>query len=135
MKTVQNASALVATVTIGVSALALIAIGPPLSRKHAPQPVHSDRGSSGISVNSFTLVSDAIEMPMETDMYPGGESAAVVNANCTSCHSPSMALLQPDLRPKKWEEIVHKMRDVYKAPIADSDIPRIVQYFTEDSAE
>lgn len=114
---------------LGITALGLIAIGPPGSRKpaivaeqpEAPPP-------SSVSGGGITLVSSTIDLPIDEEMYPDGPNAEVVNSNCTSCHSASMAMTQPMLSAKQWEDIVTKMRDVYRAPVADADVDLIVAY-------
>ncbi|MFD2500951.1 c-type cytochrome [Rhizorhabdus histidinilytica] len=55
----------------------------------------------------------------------------MMNANCASCHSASMVLLQPKLSREQWTGIVRKMRDVYRAPVADEDVPAIIDYLAK----
>jgi hypothetical protein len=69
-------------------------------------------------------------MPIDDQQYPDGPNADIINANCTSCHSASMAMTQPALAPDQWKGIVTKMRDVYKAPVAEKDMPAIVSYLS-----
>ncbi len=59
----------------------------------------------------------------------------MINANCTSCHSASMALTQPALTADQWTATVTKMKEVYKAPVSEKDIPSIVDYLTALSAK
>ncbi|RIA44676.1 hypothetical protein DFR49_2934 [Hephaestia caeni] len=73
---------------IGITVLALIAIGPPGARKPAAPPTAIGPVASSVSVNDFTLTFDTIDMPIEEATYPDGPLVEVVNANCTSCHSP-----------------------------------------------
>ena len=70
---------------------------------------------------SITLPDDPVELP---DL-PGRDA---VIANCTACHSPSMMLQQPTVPRAKWESIVGKMSEVYKAPIDEAAVPEIVDY-------
>lgn len=70
---------------------------------------------------AITLPDDPVELP---DL-PGRDA---VIANCTACHSPSMMLQQPEIPRKKWESIVGKMTEVYKAPIDQAAVPEIVDY-------
>lgn len=58
-----------------------------------------------------------------------------MNGNCTACHSASMALTQPALSKAQWTSTVEKMRDTYKAAIAEKDIRAIVEYLTKVSAQ
>ena len=71
------------------------------------------------------LKSQAITLPEDATMFSGPQAEAL-NNNCLACHSASMVASQPPLKPDQWRTIVHKMRDVYKAPIADEDIEPIV---------
>lgn len=113
---------------VGLTAIALIAIGPPGSRIAPPTPAPSDPAPSSASFGGFTLTSDAIDLPIDDQQYPDGLHADVINANCTSCHSASMALTQPKLTADQWKATVVKMKEVYKAPVAEKDIPAIVEY-------
>lgn len=112
--------------------LALAAIGPPSERpaprtvaEHSPPPP-----PSSVSAGGFTLVSSSIDMPIDDQQYPDGPNVDIINANCTSCHSASMAMTQPALAPDQWKGIVTKMRDVYKAPVAEKDMTAIVSYLS-----
>ena len=69
-------------------------------------------------------------MPIDEGGFPAGPNASVLDANCTSCHSASMVLSQPRLKADQWEAIVTKMRTVYRAPVADADVPAIVEYLS-----
>ncbi len=56
---------------------------------------------------------------------PGVETAAV----CQACHSADYITTQPPKEGKAfWQAEVQKMIKVYKAPIAESDAPVIVDY-------
>jgi cytochrome c5 len=81
-----------------------------------------------ISAGSLTLASTLKVLPDDNDSYPPGPHADVVNNNCLACHSASMALYQPSLSAAEWRKEVEKMRDAYGAPIAEADIPVIVEY-------
>jgi hypothetical protein len=41
-----------------------------------------------------------------------------------------MVMNQPALPKAAWQAEVAKMRNLFKAPIAESDVPAIVQYLT-----
>jgi cytochrome c5 len=78
----------------------------------------------------ISFASQSITLPQSTETLPAGAHADVVTANCTSCHSAAMITTQPALKREQWEATVKKMREVYKAPIADADLPPIVDYLT-----
>ena len=62
----------------------------------------------------------------------------VVEVWCCPCESPSSdsdswsAAYQPPTAPRGyWENMVKRMKTVFKAPIADEDIPVIVDYLAK----
>lgn len=86
--------------------------------------------------NDFALTSTDVTFPDDSDqMYPDGPHADLMNQNCVACHSPSMVLTQPPLTRDKWQEEVDKMRNTFKAPVAEADVPAIVDYLVALSAK
>jgi cytochrome c553 len=77
------------------------------------------------------LKSVSVDLPAGDQMFPGGTTAEAINNNCLACHSADMVLNQPALSKTAWEAEVHKMINVYKAPIADADVAPIVAYLVE----
>ena len=96
--------------------------------------------------NTSTLVAAAIAlglgMPLATgakdiQLPPDGiqltpsalPGYAKAQANCVMCHSAEYMRYQPPnaARPY-WDAMVHRMKAVFKAPIADEDMPEIVDY-------
>ncbi|NNM75876.1 hypothetical protein HJG53_03010 [Sphingomonas sp. ID1715] len=65
----------------------------------------------------FTLPDDDVQF--------AGPDADLLNANCLSCHSASMVLLQPRMSAEQWGHTVEKMRTVYKAPVEDADAAQL----------
>ena len=75
------------------------------------------------------LTSTSVSLPTDYEVeYPAGPEAQAMNDNCRACHSPSMVLVQPSLSQADWGKIVHKMIDVYTAPIDPADLPKIMTY-------
>ena len=70
----------------------------------------------------------SVTLPDGDAPYPGGAAAEVMNNNCLACHSSEMVLNQPRLAQAAWAAEVAKMRGVYKAPINDADVPKILAY-------
>src|ERR1700746_1288386 len=68
------------------------------------------------------------DLPSGDSMLPGGTKADAINNSCLACHSADMVLNQPPLPKATWEAEVHKMINVYKAPIDNADVPAIVDY-------
>lgn len=119
------------------TSLVLVAIGPPTARKPpaiattaSPAPAPSHVAGPGI-----TLVSVSVDLPDDVLSFPDGPHAGVINANCTSCHSATMALSQPRLSGDQWKAIVEKMRATYKAPVPASAVPDILDYLNAMSAK
>jgi hypothetical protein len=70
------------------------------------------------------LKSVEILLPADESLFTGPD-ADLLNGNCAGCHSPTMILYQPRMDAAHWAESVKKMRDVYKAPIAEADTARL----------
>lgn len=66
-----------------------------------------------------------VTLPSEEAFFDGPQ-ADTLNTNCTACHSAEMVLYQPSLSSTQWAAVVRKMREVYKAPIAEEDDADIV---------
>jgi len=78
------------------------------------------------------LKSVTVDLPAGDRQFPGGAAADAINNNCTACHSPGMVLTQPNLPKAAWDAEVHKMINVYKAPVDEADVPAIVAYLVEN---
>ena len=81
------------------------------------------------------IKSTTVDLPPGDGMFPGGAAANAINNNCLACHSADMVLSQPALPRATWEAEVHKMINVYKAPIEDADVPAIVDYLVSTKGE
>jgi cytochrome c5 len=77
-----------------------------------------------------SLKSVEVKLPESTRALPNGPGVTAVHDNCLACHSAGMILNQPVMPKAAWEAEVSKMRNVYKAPIDDKDVPAIVDYLT-----
>ncbi len=109
-----------------VAAIALLAIIP-LAAGLAPAQAAPP---TSVSAAGITLRSAKIELPASDRAFPGGAAADVVTGNCGACHSSGMILNQPAMSETAWRASVNKMRDVFKAPIAEADVTAIVAYLT-----
>jgi hypothetical protein len=83
---------------------------------------------TAVTANGVTLHSVSTKFPDPGRLFPGGSSADAINNNCLACHSIGMVLTQPKMSRAEWQAEVNKMRTTYKAPIADADVPAIVDY-------
>ena len=80
------------------------------------------------SQSEFAFPKVDVTLPDDDTTLPEGAGVDLVTANCTGCHSPSMILTQPRLSRAAWEGEVTKMAKVYRAPVAEADMPAIVDY-------
>jgi hypothetical protein len=78
-----------------------------------------------------TLHSVSVDYPDPGRLFPGGDKANAINNNCLACHSAGMVLTQPRLSRSQWEAEVDKMRNIYKAPVDESDVPAIINYLAD----
>ena len=75
-----------------------------------------------------------IQLPPDTVLLtpsplPGYAKA---QANCTMCHSAEYMRYQPPSAARPYgDAMVHRMKAVFKAPIADEDMPEIVDYLAK----
>jgi sulfite dehydrogenase (cytochrome) subunit B len=81
-------------------------------------------GAAGASPIAYAL-------PPEPAAFGPGPNLETVMNNCTGCHSADYIFTQPTgakFKDDFWRAEVNKMIKVYGAPIADADIPKIVEY-------
>jgi mono/diheme cytochrome c family protein len=72
-----------------------------------------------------------ISLPGDAGMaFKPGTGLGAVQANCLSCHSSAYVSTQPALTKAQWTAEVAKMKTAYGAPIADEQVPAIVDYLT-----
>jgi sulfite dehydrogenase (cytochrome) subunit B len=71
------------------------------------------------------------DLPPETAAFKPGPNLDVVMNNCTGCHSADYISTQPrgaKFTADFWRAEVTKMIKVYGAPVAEADVPKIVEY-------
>jgi len=84
--------------------------------------------------NPAWAASKTIELPPDgVQLAPSAlPGYAKAQANCVACHSAEYMLYQPATAPRAyWEAMAKRMKAVFKAPIADDDIPLIVDYLAK----
>ena len=89
-----------------------------------------------LSVLAFTHIAQAktIELPADTIQWrpsplPGYQLAL---QKCTICHSAHYAEYQPpNTGVGYWNTQVLRMKNVFKAPITDEEVPVIVEYLNQ----
>jgi len=76
---------------------------------------------------SIDLPSDGVQLKPST--LPGYAKAQAI---CAACHSAEYLQYQPATAPRPyWDAMAKRMKVVFKAPIADDDIPLIVDYLVK----
>lgn len=87
-------------------------------------------GASNLALagsKSIDLPPDGVQLKPST--LPGYAKAQAI---CAACHSAEYMQYQPATAPRPyWDAMAKRMKVVFKAPIADEDIPLIVEYLTK----
>jgi mono/diheme cytochrome c family protein len=73
----------------------------------------------------------SIALPRYQANLPTAPGRDAFAAACLTCHSTRYIAMQPALSAAKWTESVQKMAKVYGAPIAEEQVPQIVQYLVQ----
>lgn len=82
---------------------------------------------AGAAAKTIELPPDGIQLTPST--LPGYAKA---QAQCVACHSAEYMRYQPMNAPRGyWEAMVKRMKDVFKAPVNDADMPAIVDYLAK----
>jgi len=76
-----------------------------------------------------------IQLPPSSIAFKPGPNQNVAQANCLVCHNADYVYFQPRLTTAQWTAEVNKMRAVYKANIADDDVPKIVEYLMSQNGK
>jgi sulfite dehydrogenase (cytochrome) subunit B len=77
----------------------------------------------------------AYKLPEETATFKTTDDVAIVQNNCTACHSADYIQTQPRAQKSKrdfWQAEVTKMIKVYGAPIDEADVGKIVDYLASN---
>jgi hypothetical protein len=81
-------------------------------------------GGVGAAPRTIVLPPDSVQL--KPSPLPGYAKA---QANCVACHSAEYMLYQPPTASRTyWDAMVKRMKQVFRAPIADDDMPEIVDY-------
>ena len=79
------------------------------------------------AAKSIELPPDPVQL--KPSALPGYAKA---QANCVACHSAEdMQYQPPNAARPYWDAMVKRMKAVFKAPIADEDMPAIVDYLAK----
>jgi mono/diheme cytochrome c family protein len=86
---------------------------------------------AALSLGSANAAPVSYTLPEETAALKPGPNLEAAQNNCTACHSADYIQTQPrgpKFKKDFWQAEVTKMIKVYGAPIADADVPKIVDY-------
>jgi mono/diheme cytochrome c family protein len=89
---------------------------------------------ASICASSAFAVTKVIQLPPDSEQLRASPlpGYAKAQANCVACHSAEYMVYQPATAPRGyWENMVKRMKAVFKAPIADEDIPVLVDYLVK----
>jgi len=76
-----------------------------------------------------------ITLPPANIALKDGPNVGLAQAKCLICHSADYVYTQPPLTRAQWTAEVTKMQKTYGAPIADSDIPLLVDYLMSQNGK
>jgi len=92
------------------------------------QSHESGEASIQAAVAAAGTSGDTIALPRYQANLPDAPGREAFATACLTCHSSRYITTQPPMTAAKWEESVKKMIATYHAPIAEDQIPLIVQY-------
>ena len=87
----------------------------------------------GCTVLPIAAFGAGVEFPQEAGGYKKSDLPGykIASGLCLMCHSSQYVSSQPpQSSPKYWNATIHKMKDVYKAPLQDDMIPAVVEYLS-----
>ncbi len=78
-----------------------------------------------------------VSFPAPTIDFKPGPNLAAAQANCLICHGADYVYNQPPLSRAQWTAEVNKMRNVYKALLADDAVAvdKIVDYLMSQNGK
>lgn len=94
----------------------------------SPPPTTEARRFAGMMSAPLPFRNASIELPADGRTFPEGPGAELVNGNCLACHSSGMVLNQPRLSAATWRDEIEKMRHIFLAPVAESEVAGIAAY-------
>ena len=87
--------------------------------------------TAAMAGSAMSFRSVRVELPTGDRIFPGGDKAEAINNNCLACHSAGMVLNPPPLTKAVWSAEVHKMINVYKAPVSQADADAVIAYLVQ----
>jgi len=91
----------------------------------------------GLLVASAALAfAPAAKADEDAIQLKAGDNIEVVEQNCAACHSLDyIQMNSPILDQKGWQAEVAKMVNAFKAPIAEADQQKIIEYLSAQYAK
>lgn len=95
---------------------------------------------TALAASTCTLITPVTAGSKSIDLPPDGVQLkpselpgyAKAQAICVACHSAEYLQYQPATAPRPyWDAMTRRMKVVFKAPVADEDIPLIVDYLVK----
>ncbi len=83
---------------------------------------------------SQTGLGTSIDLPPDGQQLKASTLPGYARAqkNCVACHSAEYMLYQPPNASRAyWDAMVKRMKQVFKAPIDDAEMPEIVDYLVK----
>jgi cytochrome c553 len=77
----------------------------------------------------------SVSLPPPVVAFKPGPNLAAAQASCLICHGADYVYNQPPLSKAQWTAEVTKMRNAYKATIADADVDKIVEYLMSQNGK
>ena len=88
---------------------------------------------SGCALLPMVAFGAGVDFPQEAGGYRTSDLPGykIASGLCLMCHSSQYVSSQPPKSsPTYWNATIHKMKDVYKAPLQDDMIPAVVEYLS-----
>ena len=83
----------------------------------------------GMAASAKSIVLPPDGAALKSSELPGYAKA---QTECVGCHSAEYMLYQPPSAARPyWENMVKRMKAVFKAPLDDADVPVIVDYLVK----
>lgn len=95
----------------------------------ADGPIVLEKGSPAIPPLDFPDdMERSIKLPVIEQTLPPGPGKGNLAALCTTCHTLRYITMQPSFSRKVWDAEVHKMKNVFGAPLNDQQMEQVVDY-------
>ena len=82
-----------------------------------------------VQASTKTYQAPADSVSLQPSSLPGYDKASAI---CQACHSVEYMVYQPASAARPyWDAMVHRMKNVFNAPVQEADIPEIVDYLVK----